>query len=279
MQDFFHYHGICHNTASNVNCHESEHYREGQERKLTIMSADVGSPVSDIGKNVYLCVIMITSRTYHSLHLDISTFGSSKIVYVLLPQRLPEEELVAVENMSERFETNIVVISGMDWNSDLTPWKAPGVKDGEFGGHANQFLQRLKEDLFFNLENSLQIRKPKRYLMGLSLAGLFAVWCAVTKPLFEGAASVSGSFWYDGFADWLQKQEELQCVHFFVSLGEKEKETKVRRFADIEEDTMKVVETLMAKGAEVTFEITEGGHNSPIIPRIGKSIASLLGNQ
>ncbi len=221
---------------------------------------------------------MMTSRTYHSLHLDIVSSDSSNVIYILIPHRLPEEELPALQELSTRFKTNIVTISDMDWNNDLTPWKAPAVKEGEFGGHANQFLDRLKEDIFFNLENSLQIKKPKRYLMGLSLAGLFTVWAAVSKPLFEGVASISGSFWYDGFAEWLMKQEELKCVHFHVSMGEKEKETKVKRFANIEEDTMKVVETLMVKGAEVAFDVTEGGHNSPVIPRIEKSLVSLLGN-
>ena len=222
---------------------------------------------------------MMTSRTYHSLHLDIATFDSSSIFYLLLPHRLPEEDLIALEGLSTRFETNIVTISEMDWNNDMTPWKAPAVKEGEFGGRASQFLDRLKGDIFFNLENSLQIRNPKRYLMGLSLSGLFAVWAAIRKPLFEGVASISGSFWYDGFAEWILKQEELQCVRFYICLGEKEKETKVKRFASIEEDTMKVVETLMLKGAEVAFEVTEGGHNSPVLPRIEKSVVSLFGNQ
>lgn len=222
---------------------------------------------------------MMTSRTYHSLHLDIVSFDSSSIIYILLPHRLPAEELTAIEELSTRFETNIVAISEMDWNNDMTPWKAPAVKEGEFGGRASQFLDRLKGDIFFNLESSLQIRNPKRYLIGLSLAGLFSVWAGIMKPLFEGVASISGSFWYDGFAEWLLKQEELQCVRFYISMGEKEKETKVKRFANIEEDTMKVVETLMLKGAEVAFEVTEGGHNSPILPRIEKSVVSLLGNQ
>ena len=222
---------------------------------------------------------MMTSRTYHSLHLDIVSFDSSSIIYILLPHRLPAEELTAIEELSTRFETNIVAISEMDWNNDMTPWKAPAVKEGEFGGRASQFLDRLKGDIFFNLESSLQIRNPKRYLIGLSLAGLFSVWAGIMKPLFEGVASISGSFWYDGFAEWLMKQEELKCVRFYVSMGEKEKETKVKRFASIEEDTMKVVETLMLKGAEVAFEVTEGGHNSPVIPRIEKSVVSLFGNQ
>ena len=222
---------------------------------------------------------MMTSRTYHSLHLDIATFDSSSIIYILLPHKLPEEELDAIEELSTRFESNIVIISEMDWNNDMTPWKAPAVKEGEFGGHGSQFLDRLKGDIFFNLENSLQIRNPKRYLMGLSLSGLFTIWAAIRKPLFEGVASISGSFWYDGFAEWILKQEELQCVRFYISMGEKEKETKVKRFASIEEDTMKVVETLMLKGAEVAFEVTDGGHNSPVLPRIKKSVVSLFGNQ
>ena len=222
---------------------------------------------------------MMTSRTYHSLHLDIATYDSSSIIYILLPHRLPEEERIALEGLSTRFETNIVIISEMDWNNDMTPWKAPAVKEGEFGGRASQFLDRLKGDIFFNLENSLQIRNPKRYLMGLSLSGLFTIWAAIMKPLFEGVASISGSFWYDGFAEWLLKQEKLQCVRLYISMGEKEKETKVKRFASIEEDTMKVVETLILKGAEVAFEVTEGGHNSPVLPRIEKSVVSFLGNQ
>ena len=222
---------------------------------------------------------MMTSRTYHSLHLDIATFDSSSIIYILLPHRLPEEERIALEGLSTRFEINIVTISEMDWNNDMTPWKAPAVKEGEFGGRASQFLDRLKGDIFFNLENSLQIRNPKRYLMGLSLSGLFTIWAAIRKPLFEGVASISGSFWYDGFAEWILKQEDLKCVRYYVSMGEKEKETKVKRFVSIEEDTMKVVETLMLKGAEVAFEVTEGGHNSPVLPRIEKSVVSLFGNQ
>ena len=222
---------------------------------------------------------MMTSRTYHSLHLDIVSFDSSSIIYILLPHRLPAEELTAIEELSTRFETNIVAISEMDWNNEMTPWKAPAVKEGEFGGRASQFLDRLKGDIFFNLESSLQIRNPKRYLIGLSLAGLFSVWAGIMKPLFEGVASISGSFWYDGFAEWILKQDDLNCVRFHVSMGDKEKETKVKRFANIEEDTMKVVETLMLKGAEVAFEVTEGGHNSPVLPRIEKSVVSLLGNQ
>ena len=219
---------------------------------------------------------MMTSRTYHSLNLDIASFDSSSIIYILLPHRLPEEELSSIEELSTRFETNIVAISEMDWNNDLTPWKAPAVKEGEFGGHASQFLDRLKEDLFFNLEHSLKISKPTRYLIGLSLAGLFSVWAGVKKDLFDGVGAISGSFWYDGFTEWFSKHEHVYSDVFYFSLGEKEKDGKNARMAIVETATLEVVESLKSRGKEVIFEMTEGGHFSAIAPRLESAITTLL---
>lgn len=222
---------------------------------------------------------MISSRTYHSLHLDIATYDSSRIAYILLPEKLSDDELCKLQEISERFEANIVVITGMDWDSDMTPWKAPGLKDGQFAGHASYFLEKLKGDVFFNLEISLRITKPQRYLIGTSLSGLFAFWAAIKEPLFKGVASISGSFWYEGYTEWLERQDDFKCTRFHVSLGDKEKESKNKRLALVEEETIKAVETMLSKGLDVSFEMTEGGHFSPIVPRMEKSLNSLLYNQ
>lgn len=219
---------------------------------------------------------MITSRTYHSLNLDIAAYDSSNIVYVLLPERLPEEDLIQIQELSERFESNIVAISGMNWSSDMSPWKAPGIKDIDFGGQAANFLNKLKEDIFFNLEISLKLTNVKRYLVGTSMSGLFAVWSTTKNQLFEGIASISGSFWFDGFTEWLQNQNDFKCMRFHILLGDKEKDAKNKRIAAIEDATMKTVEILIEKGVDVSFEMTEGGHFSPIIPRLEKSLLSLI---
>lgn len=233
--------------------------------------------LSDVSDKVYLCNSMITSRTYHSLHLDIVTYDSGYITYLLLPERLPEVEILKIQEFSELFQSNVVVVTGMDWESDMTPWKAPGLKDGVFAGQAARFLDKMKEDLFFNLEISLKLKNVKRYIIGVSLSGLFAVWSATRKPLFDGVASISGSFWYDGFTEWLMNQRTFKCTRFHISLGDKEKETKNKRLAAIEEETLKTVEILIEKGLDVSFEMTEGGHFSPIVPLVGRAFQSLFG--
>ena len=142
---------------------------------------------------------MSTSRTFHSFHLDISTCDSNRICYIVLPERLKENEKTWLDRMAETLSANMVVVSGLDWETDLTPWKAPGLKAGEFAGKAQAFLDILAGDLVVNVESSLRINKVRRFICGISLSGLFGVWASCRRELFEGVASVSGSFWYDGF--------------------------------------------------------------------------------
>jgi hypothetical protein len=40
--------------------------------------------------------------------------------------------------MAEKHCSNFVIISGVNWETDLTPWKAPGLKGGEFAGRASE---------------------------------------------------------------------------------------------------------------------------------------------
>ena len=169
---------------------------------------------------------MVTSRTYHALHLDIASHSSDRICYVILPEKLKESEHLWLESMADRHETNFVVISGVNWEEDLTPWKAPGLKGGEFGGKARYFLDMLKDDLFFNLEASMRIVNPDRSIVGVSLSGLFAVWASLSMPLFSAVGSVSGSLWYDGFLEWMKEHTDTVTERYYFSLGDKEKDGK-----------------------------------------------------
>lgn len=218
---------------------------------------------------------MATSRTYHSLHLDISSSGSDKICYIILPEKLKESEYTWLDSMSEQFSCNFVVISGIDWDNDLTPWKAPGMKAGEFAGRAPHLLDALKGD-FFTIENSMRLNRQKRYLIGVSLSGLFAVWASGKTELFEGVGSVSGSLWYDGFIEWMKSQNHFHCSRYYFSLGEKEKDGKNKRLAAVEGCTLEAVEMLRSAGKSVCFEYNEGNHFGPLIERIEKAIKGVL---
>ena len=219
---------------------------------------------------------MVISRTYHALHLDIASFPSERICYVILPEKLKESEHQWLEIMAESHEANFVVISGVNWDEDLTPWKAAGLKGGEFGGKARYFLDMLKADLFFNLEASLRIQKAERSIVGVSLSGMFAVWASLNVSLFSAVGSVSGSLWYDGFLEWMKEHTYTVTERYYFSLGEKEKDGKNKRLAYVEEATLEAVDLLKSVGKEVFFEYNEGNHFGPLIERIEKAITKLL---
>ena len=231
--------------------------------------------ISKLKKLSYLCITMSTSRIYHSYHLDISQNGSNRVCYIILPERLKESEREWLDRMAEEHSASMVLISGLDWESELTPWKAPGLKAGEFAGRAQSFLDILKGDIMVNVESSLRISRPKRFIAGVSLSGLFALWASCRTHLFEGVASVSGSFWYDKFTEWFSTQEYSSSRYYF-SLGEKEKDGKNLRLAAVEEETAKIMSTLQANEKEVIFEYNEGNHFGPLIERIEKAIINIM---
>ena len=223
----------------------------------------------------YLCITMVTSRTYHALHLDIVSCSSERICYIILPEKLKESERPWLESMAESHEASFVVISGVNWEEDLTPWKAPGLKGGEFAGRARYFLDLLKTDLFFNLESSLRIAKPERSIVGVSLSGLFAVWASLNLPLFSAVGSVSGSLWYDGFLEWMKEHTDTVTGRYYFSLGDKEKDGKNKRLASVEEATLEAVNLLKSVGKKVFFEHNEGNHFGPLTERIEKAIKGI----
>lgn len=232
--------------------------------------------ISFLDKISYICISMSTSRIYHSFHLDIATCDSHRICYIVLPEKLKESERSWLDSMAEKHSANMVVISGLDWESDLTPWKAPGLKGGEFAGKAQSFLDILTADLMVSVESSLRINRVERFFCGVSLSGLFGIWASCKRELFEGVASVSGSFWYDGFAEWL-KAHPSSAEFFYFSLGEKEKDAKNPRLASIQDETDNVMDTLCKSGKGVHFEYNEGNHFGPLIDRIEKAITNILG--
>ena len=218
---------------------------------------------------------MSTSRIFHSFHLDISTCEANRICYIILPERLKESEKPWLDRMAETLSANMVVISDLEWETDLTPWKAPGLKTGEFAGKAQAFLDILSNDLIVNVESSLRLNRPERHICGISLSGLFALWASCRKDIFIGVASVSGSFWYDGFKEWISENRP-NAEKFYFSLGEKEKDSKNPRLASVDEVTKHIYGLLNTVGADVRFEYNEGNHFGPLIERIEKAITNIL---
>lgn len=233
---------------------------------------------------------MVEYQTINGLELSIVRVESPRVCYVLLPGGLMNDGASFLEEAASRYQASMVVVSGMNWNDDLTPWPADPVfkREKAFGGKAVGFLKILEDDIMPETERFLGLTHPvpqqeqcpvERCLVGISLSGLFALWSAHRSDLFAGIASISGSFWYPQFEDWVLTHSLSKSVRkVFISLGDKEKETRNRAMSSVEESTVSIVSHLRAAAADVDYRLEEGTtHFSPIVPRLAVALDSLLG--
>ncbi len=198
--------------------------------------------------------------------------STNKICYMILPEGIKGDLYDGLKALSEKHGISIAVIEDVNWNDDLTPWPAAGVfkKAKPFGGKAATFLNKLTHEIIPETEKDLGIDNAERTLLGVSLSGLFAVWAAFNTDAFANIISISGSLWYDGFVEWIKEQRPSpQLKKACMLLGEKEKNAKEKRMATVEERSLAVADILKEKSqATVSFELVEGTHFSPIMPRL-----------
>lgn len=215
--------------------------------------------------------------------LTIIKQSSNKICYMILPEGIKGDLDDGLKGLSEKCGVSIAVIEAVDWNNDLTPWPAEGVfkKAKPFGGNASSFLEKLTHEIIPETERDMGIEDAERTLLGVSLSGLFAVWSAFNTDAFTNIVSISGSLWYDGFIEWMEKQTPSpQLKKVCMLLGEKEKNSKEKRMATVEERTLAAADILKAKSqAVVSFELVEGTHFSPILPRLERAMKGINGSQ
>ena len=116
----------------------------------------------------------------------------------------------------------------------------------------------------------------ERTLVGVSMSGLFALWQWMLCDTFTNIASLSGSFWYDGFMEWIKSCPipHKNGKGFFL-LGNQESKSKVRAFDTVETNTMQIVALLKDAGIETEFESVPGNHYSNPIPRLDTAFTAM----
>lgn len=179
-------------------------------------------------------------------------------------------EVDGLDELASEFGVNIVAVLVEDWDNALTPWPAKGVFPGDapFAGNAAETLRELREEVLDPTKT--------RQLIGISLSGLFAVWAWMQGEDFRDIASISGSFWYDGFPEWLAGPGHRAKSGFaYLSLGDKEGQTRIPRYKPVVRCTAEVEATLRSDGARVEFESVPGTHFAPMLPRLRKALAAL----
>lgn len=200
---------------------------------------------------------------------------------MILPEGIKEDLDVGLKELTGKYGVSIVVIPGANWNDDLTPWPAEGVfkKAKPFGGQAASFLGKLTNEVIPEIEDGLGMVDAERTILGVSLSGLFAVWAGFNTNTFTNIISISGSLWFDGFTEWMKEQTPSpQLKKVCMLLGEKEKNAKDKRMATVEERTLAAAMMLKSNSqASVLFELVEGTHFSPILPRLERAFEVVYG--
>ena len=199
-----------------------------------------------------------------------------KIAYILYPM-----DMLApwIEPATKKYGTTIVVITGMDWQNVFSPWPAKGVPKGspDFKGESSEFLKLLQQEVIPQIEATLGInRNAERSLIGVSMSGLFALWQWMICETFHNIASLSGSFWYEGFCEWMKNREiPHKSGKGYFLLGDQESKSRVKAFDSVAANTKEILSLLQKAGIEVEFQSVPGNHYSDPIPRLDKAFTAL----
>ncbi|MBQ6559652.1 MAG: hypothetical protein IJL85_02380 [Erysipelotrichaceae bacterium] len=197
---------------------------------------------------------------------------------VVLVQLISDYELSFMEQEYAWIKENVAnkefLLLGViieDWNEELSPWKAPAVfgKD-DFGDGAQKTLEMMERELSLFHEQNREM-----YLGGYSLAGLFTLWQAYQKGLFEGIAAVSPSVWFSGFLDYA-KENTIRAQKIYLSLGDKEHKTRNPVMATVRDNITELYEYYQQKGYDCMLEFNPGNHFTDPWLRMAKGFSCLI---
>ena len=181
--------------------------------------------------------------------------------------------------LQEAPDHTLVVVTGIDWEGDLSPWAAEALneKSAPFAGGASAYLHWLECKVLPQVEAQLAAPPCWRGLAGYSLAGLCAVYALYNSVGFARVASMSGSLWFEGFRDYALTTPLMQvpqCVYF--SLGDKEKKTRHPLMRSVQENTEAIAAHFQHLGVATTVVLESGGHFKDAAARTARGISWLL---
>ena len=208
--------------------------------------------------------------------MNVSRYGKPDAGVVSI-QPVDDHDLEGIENEVAEIQRLIgdgfclIAIKVGNWNTDLSPWKAPAVFGKEdFGAGAGGTLAEV-------LKYTADPTKAY-YIGGYSLAALFAVWAAYHTDVFNGVAAASPSVWFPGFVDSFMHDNKCRAKAVYLSLGGKEKNTRDPLMAQVEDCTRAAFD-LLRPHTKTTFVHEPGGHFRGTAQRLSNAIVWLMNDQ
>lgn len=220
-------------------------------------------------------------QTFNFNHYLIHIYpsASTENVPILYTHLATEDADKVMELCQNAAPFTLISIDGIDWNRDMSPWQAEKVfKGGEdFAGGADAYLEVLTKELIPKIEKAHSFIPVYRGIFGYSMAGLFSIYALYKTDLFQLAASMSGSLWFDGFLEYMQTHDLQSPVdRIYFSLGDKEQKTKNPRMAQVEDATKKAEQYIRGIGIDTIFEVNQGNHFADVPERIVKGLKWLV---
>lgn len=205
--------------------------------------------------------------------MDIFEYGNKNAEVVLI-QMVDDHDLETIENEGKLIRNytgadfRLIACRVDDWNNDLSPWEAPAVfgKQG-FGGEAKDTLTKVM--------TFCEDKSKTYYIGGYSLAGLFALWAACQKDVFQGAAAASPSVWFPGFTDYLNEQK-MKSENVYLSLGDKEEKARNPVMATVGDRIREAYELLKKQNINCILEWNEGNHFKDADLRTAKAFSWVM---
>lgn len=146
-----------------------------------------------------------------------------------------EQTIETIRQQLPDAEYTVVAVEVDDWFRQFSPWPSDQL-DSKFAGEAEKTWQWMEEYVLPECGVDAAGKMPDRkiYIMGYSLAGLFALWALMEKPVLSGAISCSGSLWYPDFMGKIQNDcHKLHGKKIYLSVGGKEANTKDPLMANV----------------------------------------------
>ena len=266
-------------------------------------------PIADTATRPVNPVARKTTISGLSIHTQMSSVAGAPIVY-LLGDVADNSPVQVPEGVSQ-------VNVGVDlWEENFSPWCAPRVfaKGPNFGDGAQKMLDTLINQVIPWTESELREPPAYRALVGYSLAGLFSLWAGVTQAgvspqvargcqpgaaapqpgpssqpgappvdalaaTFQRIGAVSGSFWFPGLLDYVDRQLSEGAVgltHAYLSLGDREARTPNPQIMHVRENAEFLASKLENAGITSTFELNRGNHFQNVEGRMQKALDWLV---
>ena len=199
-----------------------------------------------------------------------------KYCFVLISQSADEDLEGVFDHILIQDSFVLVAAYADDPSNDLCPWLAKGIfsKD-DFGDGANDSLRTIVDEIIPELKKDYG-EETRFILGGYSLGALFSLWAAYNTDIFYGHMCASPSLWYPLWDEYIAENKPL-AKRIYLSLGDKEKKSKNKVLATVEDRVLQQEEQLKKNDIERSvLEFNEGNHFKDVDIRIANGFNWLV---